>query len=147
VGVWQTVYRRSATAFSSFGVLWLWQIGPEECHSIFFFWGIVAVAPLFMKGVQMHPFYGSPAWKAARRSVLIKAGYRCSACGTPVAGKGQARVDHIVPVKQRPDLALSPANLRVLCVPCDNARHAEKGGGVTRPDTDATGFPSNSDWS
>ena len=38
-----------------------------------------------------------------------------------------AVVDHIIPRRDRPDLALDPSNLRALCHDCHN-RHGQKAG-------------------
>jgi 5-methylcytosine-specific restriction endonuclease McrA len=87
-------------------------------------------------------FYGSAAWKATRARVLRRDGYCCQMCGVSVRGKGLSRVDHILSIKARPDLALVESNLRALCAPCDNRRHSEKGrGGVERTAIGVSGFP------
>ena len=72
-------------------------------------------------------FYDTPQWKAVRRLVLVRDGYRCTVCGCSVRGKGKARVDHVRSINERPDLALALSNLRVLCGSCDNQSHREKG--------------------
>ncbi|MDL2317673.1 HNH endonuclease [Eubacteriales bacterium OttesenSCG-928-A19] len=41
-------------------------------------------------------------------------------------------VHHVVPVTERPDIALDIDNLRSLCDPCHNRRHPEKGGQGTK---------------
>jgi len=94
----------------------------------------------------MTRLYDTGAWKAARRAALKRAGYRCAVCGASVAHRGASRVDHIQPVRTRPDLALNPANLRVLCVLHDNQAHREKGTRNTTREArfsgcDATGMP------
>lgn len=71
--------------------------------------------------------YHSDEWKRARAAALLRALYRCEWCKRSVAGFRQSRVDHIVPVRENPALALDSRNLRVLCPECDNRRHAEKG--------------------
>lgn len=90
-----------------------------------------------------HPFYGTAAWKAARLACLKRARFRCAWCGDPVHGRGKARVDHIVPMRERPDLALVGSNLRALCTGCDARRHAEKGGALPYDERgcDAQGLP------
>ena len=89
-----------------------------------------------------NPFYSSPEWRALRRRVVARDGYACVLCGTSVRGKGQSRVDHVESIKARPDLALSAANCRTLCAPCDNRRHSSKGrGGVERPSIGEDGLP------
>jgi len=95
-------------------------------------------------------FYGSKAWKSMRQLVLIKANFRCSVCGGDVSRKGYSRVDHIVPLSKRPDLALSERNLRVLCGVvdpvakthnCDAARHRNKAETAERPPVGIDGLP------
>ena len=87
------------------------------------------------------PFYGSDAWKQARRECLRRWRYRCALCRACISGLGKSRVDHIKTRKDRPDLALVQSNLRPLCVPCDNARHAEKGGAAPDRGCDQDGNP------
>jgi 5-methylcytosine-specific restriction endonuclease McrA len=93
----------------------------------------------------MTGFYSTPEWKALRRRAVARDRFTCTKCGAPVHAKGASRVDHIVPVKARPDLALTLGNLRTLCVACDNKRHAEKGGHNRQREqftqTGADGFP------
>lgn len=71
-------------------------------------------------------FYQSAAWKAKRMQALKRDGYKCTSCGISIAGFKKSRVDHIITVKDRPDLALVLSNLRCLCATCDNRRHSEK---------------------
>jgi 5-methylcytosine-specific restriction endonuclease McrA len=97
----------------------------------------------------MTDFYQTPAWKALRRAALRRDGYRCAICKRDVSGKGQSRVDHVRPVSTHPHLALSLANLRVLCANHDNQSHREKwrGAGAAREEKfvitgcDANGVP------
>lgn len=94
-------------------------------------------------------FYDSPEWKHIRRLVLIRDGYRCTVCGRDVRGKGKARVDHIISMHERPDLALVMSNLRTLDAEHDNQAHREKpkGKGAGRDarftirGADASGMP------
>jgi 5-methylcytosine-specific restriction endonuclease McrA len=72
------------------------------------------------------PFYRSREWRAVRKMVLRRDNYRCVICGVDVTGCGEARVDHIVRVRDGGAL-LDPANLRTLCVLCDGQGHREKG--------------------
>ena len=81
-------------------------------------------------------FYHTPGWKAARRAALRRDGYRCRVCGVGLGKRGQARVDHIQPVRTYPHLALSLANLRSLCPLHDNQSHREKGRGSGTPQRD-----------
>jgi len=87
------------------------------------------------------PFYGSDAWKSARREALKRARYRCALCGSSVQGLGKSRVDHKRTRKESPELALVQSNLRVLCVACDAMRHAEKGGAAADRGCDQDGNP------
>ena len=95
-------------------------------------------------------FYGSKEWKDLRVQALVRDGYRCVLCGISIAGYKQSRVDHVIPRKQRPDLALVLGNLRSLCVPCDlrhdAARPGSLGKAVALP-VDTNGFPIGSEWS
>jgi len=90
--------------------------------------------------------YDTQAWKRARTAALKRAHFRCAICGCNVSKPGSSRVDHIQPVRTRPDLALSADNLRVLCVLHDNQAHREKGTGGTSKNSkfsgcDVRGFP------
>ena len=62
-------------------------------------------------------FYSSKAWHKLRAQALKRDGYRCRMCGVDVRGKGAASVDHIVPRRRAPELALDLGNLQVLCKP------------------------------
>ena len=73
-------------------------------------------------------FYQTPEWKHLRAQALRRDCFKCVVCGASVVGKGRSRVDHILDLKRRPDLAMSLDNLRTLCSTCDNKRHAEKMG-------------------
>lgn len=94
------------------------------------------------------PFYLSPEWRAVRLRVLRRDGHRCVVCRKDVSPPGAARVDHILPRRQRPDLALDESNLRTLCAYHDNQSHREKpSGGGNRDERfvirgcDADGWP------
>ena len=76
-------------------------------------------------------FYRSDAWRTLRLVALRRDGWRCTVCGRSVAGRGEARVDHIKRRKDRPDLELELSNIRVLCPSCDNQSHREKATGNT----------------
>ena len=92
----------------------------------------------------MSGFYSSPEWLAVRHQALARDRWRCVLCGASVSARGAARVDHIRPRRQFPELALSLANLRSLCVACDAKRHAEKGRAPAMAalvGADASGWP------
>jgi len=57
-------------------------------------------------------------WKFLRLQALERDEWRCVQCGTR---KG-LECDHVLPVRDRPDLAYSLANLQILCGSC----HARK---------------------
>jgi len=86
-----------------------------------------------VKPRAIEPLYSSAVWRALRLVVLRRDGYRCVVCGISVAGKGQARVDHIVRVTDG-GARLDAANCRTLCASCDNQAHREKGSGSPQRD-------------
>ncbi|MEM9966480.1 MAG: HNH endonuclease signature motif containing protein [Pseudomonadota bacterium] len=59
-----------------------------------------------------------PRWKALRMLALDRDGWACVQCG---ARRG-LECDHILPVRDRPDLAYTLSNLQILCGRC----HARK---------------------
>lgn len=71
-------------------------------------------------------FYQSKEWKAIRLLALKRDDYKCVKCGISVDGYKRSRVDHILELKARPDLALTLSNLQSLCPSCDNNKHAAK---------------------
>jgi len=73
------------------------------------------------------PFLWSKEWRALRLLALRRDGWCCVKCGAYVGGKGQARIDHILPRSTHPHLALVLSNTRTLCASCDNQSHREKG--------------------
>nr|DAZ74933.1 MAG TPA: HNH endonuclease [Caudoviricetes sp.] len=68
-------------------------------------------------------YYGTVAWRRLREAALIRDHYWCARCGRRPAGT----VHHIVPVTERPDLAMELNNLQSLCRQCHNQLHPEKG--------------------
>lgn len=90
--------------------------------------------------------YHTPKWKSLRRQALRRDNFQCVACSACLKGKGKSRVDHILTVQDRPDLAFTLSNLRCLCPSCDNKRHAEKS--MKGPDirqVGSDGFPMSPD--
>ena len=71
-------------------------------------------------------------------------------CGQLCLGKSKnghsPMVDHILTVKERPDLVLVISNMRTLCRSCDNKRHSEKGKDRDVPEVCEDGFPRISKW-
>jgi 5-methylcytosine-specific restriction enzyme A len=70
------------------------------------------------------------AWRKVRLAILRRDRWICQLCG-----KRGNTVDHVVPLRERPDLRLSPANLRTTCRSCNLrlAREREQRDGVARP--------------
>ena len=60
----------------------------------------------------------SRRWKGLRLEALRRDGFACVTCGA----RGRLEVDHIMPVRDRPDLGFDLANLQTLCGSC----HARK---------------------
>ena len=50
-------------------------------------------------------------WQVLRMAILERDDWACVECGAT----RRLEVDHVQPVRARPDLAYSPANLQVLC--------------------------------
>lgn len=81
---------------------------------------------------QSSPFYHSAAWKKVRRVALQRDGGMCQDCmdriraGYGIRPRRAEMVHHIIPVKERPDLALDLGNLRSLCNTCHAMEHPEK---------------------
>jgi len=59
------------------------------------------------------------AWPKLRMATLKRYGARCQCCGATAKDVRTIHVDHILPRKTHPHLALEPANLQVLCEPCN----------------------------
>jgi len=71
----------------------------------------------------------SRRWPAVRLAALRRDGWRCVQCGQ----RGRVEVDHIAPVRERPDLAFDVANLQTLCRSC-HTRKTRAEVGVGEPD-------------
>lgn len=77
-----------------------------------------------------HALYSTAEWR--RLSAEVRAGAtRCHWCLKPTR---RLVADHVIPLDQRPDLALDRANLVASCVPCNTRR----GRNAKLPDLDAT---------
>ena len=83
---------------------------------------------------ESDPFYHTAAWKRARRAALQRDNGMCQECmdqyrmGVGIRPRRADMVHHIIPITERPDLALNLSNLRSLCFTCHNKEHPEKGG-------------------
>jgi hypothetical protein len=67
--------------------------------------------------------YHSREWKEIRPKVFARHGTKCHYCG-----ENATQVDHLFPLKQFPELALSLDNLVPVCARCNEA----KGNGVKK---------------
>jgi 5-methylcytosine-specific restriction endonuclease McrA len=78
------------------------------------------------------PFYHTAAWKKVRAVALMRDAGMCQDCmdrmraGYGIKPRRATMVHHIVPIDERPDLALDLSNLRALCDECHNREHPEK---------------------
>jgi len=70
-----------------------------------------------------------PRWKALRMQALERDGWACVQCGA----RRRLEIDHMEPVRHRPDLAYSLSNLQTLCGRC-HARKTRIEIGLGRPD-------------
>lgn len=75
-------------------------------------------------GKKRAPFYGTQAWRRLRQAVLERDHYWCQVCRRRWANT----VHHIIPIEERPDLALDMDNCQGICQICHNQQHPEKGG-------------------
>ena len=67
---------------------------------------------------ERHNLYRTTAWR--RLSALVRASAtRCHWCLKPTR---KLVADHVIPLDQRPDLALESSNLVPACVPCNTRR-------------------------
>lgn len=64
----------------------------------------------------------SRRWKSLRIEVLRRDGFRCVICGI----SGRLEVDHIKPVRDRPDLSFALSNLQALCRRCHSRKTAQE---------------------
>ena len=95
------------------------------------------------------PFYSSSEWLVIRRKALVMGNYQCVECGVSIRGVkyGGAKpvIDHIIPRRKRPDLALELSNLQCLCIACHNRKTFSIK--YKQPKTGIDGFPVGSEWS
>ena len=67
-------------------------------------------------------FLASFEWRRLRMEVLTERGARCECCGTSPKDGIVIHVDHIKPRRRFPELALTKANLQVLCEVCNHGK-------------------------
>ena len=94
------------------------------------------------------PFYSTPEWRKLRakvRTKWVRDQRPCPWCGKPIQRGEKTIVDHHLPRKDRPDLALVEANLVLLHHVC----HSRKTQHVDYNDKTAVGldgFPEDGEW-
>lgn len=77
--------------------------------------------------------YRDPRWAAVRLQAKRRDNWMCVQCGS----RYRLEVDHIEPVRLRPDLAFELANLQTLCGPCHGRKtRIEVGMGEPNPKRD-----------
>ena len=80
------------------------------------------------------PFYHTKAWRDVRRQRLLLDHGMCAECMAEVERGERMKplratmVHHVLPVSERPDLALDITNMRSLCELHHARAHPEKGG-------------------
>lgn len=67
-------------------------------------------------------FLLSKAWKRLRLQALNLHGRRCQCCGASPASGAVLNVDHVLPRRLFPELALRIDNLQVLCSDCNEGK-------------------------
>jgi len=78
-----------------------------------------------------HPFYKTTKWERKRKAILRRDGYMCRECRRYGRTTPANTVHHIVPLEDRPDLALDDRNLISLCEECHNGMHDRHTGRLT----------------
>ncbi len=92
-----------------------------------------------MEHKESLPFYHTAAWKRIRQVALQRDGGMCQRCmeriraGWGIRPNRATMVHHIIPLEERPDLALRLENLQSLCAECHAREHPEKGGNHRKP--------------
>lgn len=95
-----------------------------------------------MRYKESEPFYHSAAWRRLRQLIISRQGGMCYYCmekmrlGILKKPRRATLVHHIVPYKERPDLALDENNLVAVCFKCHEEKHPERRrGGEETEDT------------
>lgn len=81
-------------------------------------------SPLAWTWEQAQEFYRSTAWRRKRWEIIERDGRRCTKCGARPQPDNEVviNVDHKIPLRMRPDLALESSNLRTLCDACNHGK-------------------------
>lgn len=76
---------------------------------------------------ERNKFYWSKAWREMREQIKRRDNNECQDCkrkGKLTTGAGERLiVDHIIELKDRPDLKLEPSNLELKCFTCHEIKH------------------------
>lgn len=87
---------------------------------------------------ETEPFYNTQAWRRLRKLVIMRDRGMCYDCmrrfemGYGIKPRRAVLVHHVIPYKERPDLALDENNLVALCSQCHEERHPERRAGVEK---------------
>ena len=73
-------------------------------------------------GANDDGFLASKAWKRLRLDALNKHGRKCQCCGASPKTGAVLNVDHVLPRRLFPELALQLSNLQVLCGDCNEGK-------------------------
>jgi 5-methylcytosine-specific restriction protein A len=92
---------------------------------------VVATVATMASSAGEKRFYSSRTWRAMRLQILERDQYVCMICGLPtIPGSPTVGmrpvVDHIVPLRVRPESALDPDNLRASHGSCNSSRVSKK---------------------
>lgn len=71
------------------------------------------------KRAKSEDFYTSEAWYSVRYQALKRSNGCCECCGTRASKRMPLHADHIKPRSRYPALALTLANIQILCKPCN----------------------------
>lgn len=126
-GTWLSALAGVLTFLASVGLVWLLDSRPTP-RSI----AVQDLSAALLKSrmklaeaqmLEYARFYSTSEWRQLRRRTIRRDGAVCSICGVRPRG-GDLTVDHILPRSSRPDLALTPSNLQVLCRSCNSSKGA-----------------------
>lgn len=67
-------------------------------------------------------FTRSQQWQKLRVAAIEKYGTKCRKCGSYPTRSKPLNIDHILPRKYFPELALDINNLQPLCAPCNKSK-------------------------
>lgn len=82
---------------------------------------------------KANPFYLTTAWKHKRQEILARDHYECVKCRdegkTTTMADSILDIDHILELKEYPELAMDNENLQTLCRYHHNKKHGKIYGG------------------